>query len=142
MKKFALLAALFILIASPAYAFTPPTQGTDNATDVVLWHGGSANVTLTMNDFTENAKYIADTISEAISDAASSFATLIISLVVMLGLAGLGYWRGDRGLFLVSSLGFLVYGFSYWSASWQFSLLMVLAGMFLFFRTFSSKGRE
>lgn len=53
-RLWSLLIILTLLIAAPAYAFTPPSQGTDNATDVILWNGDnvtveSANVTGTAN---------------------------------------------------------------------------------------------
>lgn len=50
-----LLIALLLLLALPlsvtsAYAYTPPGQSSDNATDIILWHGDnvtieSANIT-------------------------------------------------------------------------------------------------
>lgn len=47
-------AALFAAVCIPekAYAFDPPTQGSDNATDVVLWHGDNSTITIQSGNVT------------------------------------------------------------------------------------------
>jgi len=62
-------------------------------------------------------------------------------LVFILVITALAYWRGDRPLFLLSGLGFVVYGFSYTATSLYYSILMVLVGIFLVIRAFTDKGR-
>lgn len=98
----------------------------------------SANTSLENPWMVDVAAAIGD-VASAIGAGPVDFITLAISIVVMFGLAGLGYWRGDRILFVISGLGFLIYGFSYFTTSWQFSILMVLAGGFLFIRGFKTK---
>ena len=63
-------------------------------------------------------------------------------LIVMLVLAGLAYWRGDKPLFLLAGLGMMVYGFDYNSTSLYYSMLIVLAGLFLCIRAFTNRGMD
>ncbi len=64
----------------------------------------------------------------------------IIPLMMLLGLAGLAYWRGDKPLFAMAGFAFILYGFPYWDTSNSFSIIMVLSGCFMIFRAFSKKG--
>ncbi len=150
---FAVLIVVLLGLASPAYAFTPPTQdNTDNATDIVLWYGDTANVSITTANITLNPATITisglDTalidanqlIVDVIADSITNITALIMMLVVMLGLAFLAYLREDKPLFLIAGLAFIVYGFSFFATSFYFSILMVLAGIFFFIRAFSKRG--
>jgi len=67
--------------------------------------------------------------------------TIIAQYIIMLGLAALAYWRGDRPLFLVSGLFFIVYGFTV-TVSIYYSMLLVLAGFFLCARAFTERGMD
>ena len=60
-------------------------------------------------------------------------------IVILLGIAVLAVLSGNRRLFIVPGFGFIVYGFAY-DASWYYSVLIVLAGIFLFAMAFS-RGR-
>ncbi len=64
----ALLAALLLILtlAAPVYAFDPPTQGTDNATDVILWPGDTVNVTA--NTILQGSVYVTSNASIYIED--------------------------------------------------------------------------
>ena len=55
---------------------------------------------------------------------------------IMLGIALLAIVSGNRGLYLVSGLGVVVYGFSYDATSLWYSAVIVLAGFFLFAAAF------
>jgi len=68
--------------------------------------------------------------------------TTIIQIVVMFGLAALAYWRGDRPLFFLSGIAFMIFGFSFWSTSEVFSIVMVVAGFFLGARSFTARGMK
>ncbi len=147
----------------PVYAFDP-LNPTDNATaqyvftdnfsitsdNFISTFGGPLVFSIDLTAFTTaletgmtNAgKASAQVIADEISHQVMVLITLVVSIMIMLGLAALGYWRGDRGLFVVSGLAFILYSFSYWSTSWQFGLLLGLAGAIIFLRAFSSKGRE
>ena len=55
---------------------------------------------------------------------------------IMLGIALLAIVSGNRGLYLVAGLGVIVYGFSYDATSLWYSVVIVLAGFFLFMAAF------
>ena len=55
-KRFLALVALAIALvagASPAFAFDPPDQGTDNATDIILWYGDNLTIESGSKDLSE-----------------------------------------------------------------------------------------
>jgi len=67
---------------------------------------------------------------------------MIYAFITILFLAFLAYFRGDRFLFMLSGLGFIVYGFAYTGTSLLYSFLMVLAGIILFIRAFTDWGAK
>lgn len=157
MKKFALLALLSVLVAMPVYAYSPPNQGTDNATDIILWQGDTANVSITAANLTVKGDgyflltgeleiaHLQDAIVAGADEIADQLGILSVTWMLFLflfGLAVLAYIGKDRGLFLIAGLGFLVQGFTFISTSITACILMVLAGIFVVLRAFSSKGRE
>lgn len=118
---------------------------------VVAWSFAADNVTYSAPIIAsiggEDMDAIADALGglntvlgDGIGVSISGLAELIIIVVVMLGLAALGYWRGDRYLFILSGLGFIIYGFTFWTTSTSFSILMVIAGIAIFIRAFHKTG--
>lgn len=114
-----------------------------------LWGYAADNVTYT----TEYAEAMAGgTLLTQIADSINSFTAtfdgmvsiiyLVVALMVIIGLAALAYWRSDRRLFFISGLGFIVYGFSFWTINNYFSIIMVMAGIFLCINAFSKRFRR
>jgi len=113
------------------------------AADNVTYSGNVSQATIggeSMDDLADAMEGIGDTIEAGVSINMTGITELVIVVAVMLGLASLAYWRGDKPLFLLSGCGFLIYGFSYGSTSLWFSIIMVGAGFFLCIRAFTKKG--
>lgn len=95
MKKFSLLILLLLLLipAIPTYAFTEPTQGTDNATDIILWAGDNITVSLTSANITvadaedaltTAAEAGADIIADTMTDIANTYlAFLVVAFLIV-----------------------------------------------------------
>ena len=64
----------------------------------------------------------------------------LTELIFILAIAALAYYGKDRPMFIISGLAFIVYGFDFTSTNLYFSILLVLAGIFMFFRAFSNRG--
>lgn len=62
-----------------------------------------------------------------------NFASAII-LIIILALTGLAFWHRDRLLYIIAGIAFVLSGFDYWSISHYLSILVVLAGMYMFFK--------
>ena len=122
-----LLVGILLIGSTQVYA--------DNVTSVNITMAG----TLTY-DGTELEEAMTNSGNAVANTLNTNFTELVMTLVVMLALAALAYMRNDRPLFLVSGLGFITYGFSYFATSLYFSILMVVAGVFLFIRAFTKRG--
>jgi len=101
-------------IAVPAYAYEPPTQGSDNATDVILWPGSSANITIS-----------------GYEEAVDTVLDEIIMVVLILAITAFGYWHRDRILLGVAGFAWIIYGFAFWNRSWWMSVILVIAGGYI-----------
>ena len=95
---------------------------------------------LGMEELAAAIEGISAVVSSGLSISLTDMTELVMTLVIMLGLATLAYWRGDKPLFMLSGLGFIIYGFAFFPTSFYFSILMVLAGIFLFIRAFTKRG--
>ena len=62
----------------------------------------------------------------------------LISLLLVLALAIFAHWRGGL-LYILSGLAFIVYGFSLWSTSTYLSILLVVAGAYMFAKAIWSR---
>lgn len=136
MKKLLLLIAIIPLFlhSSPASAFVEPAQGTDNATDVVVWPGSDTTIVITgLEDALISG-------ADEIADQMGTITWVWLIFAFLFGLAFLAYWRGDRPMFMLSGLGFLTYGFTFISTEIYLCIIMVLAGIFLFARAFTNRG--
>ncbi len=127
-----------IFMAAPALAFDPPAQGTDNATDVVIWHGDSQNITLSSDDLNTAITGIGTTLDTTITNAVSDMLGNLVILIIIFALAYLGY-RFDQRLLFFSGLAALVYGYSYSSTSTYYSIIIVLAGIFFIASAFKTR---
>lgn len=132
---------LGILAAAPQVAaYAPPGQSSDNATDVILWHGDSANVTIASLQTAMEAG--ATVISGSMDDLVDAFddaVTNALTLAFMFSLAVLAYWRWDKPLFLLSGAAFIIRGVAFFT-DWYLCVTFVLAGMFLVARAFTDRG--
>jgi len=136
---------LLLILATPVHAFDIPTQGTDNATDNVLWHADTANISILNGTITITGLETALTNSmegaaDEIADQLGTISLIWAVLAFLFGMAFLAYCGKDRLLFLVAGLGFFIEGFTFISTKIELCILMVLAGVFILIRVFSKKG--
>jgi hypothetical protein len=129
-KAIVLLALLAVLIpAGSAFAFDPPAQSTDNATDVVVWHGDNLTInSVAITGLTDS--------NEKIADDYLSF--IIMAFIVILALT----IKGNAGL-VVSGIAVpvtMVYGFRMaseyvvYTSLWMMGLCIGLGGVFFLFK--------
>jgi len=118
LKRLLIIIALlsFLLPASIAYAYTPPGQSSDNASDVILWYGDnqtanltieSANLTLLADNFTVSGNLTITGLTESNESIASDYlAFLIVAFLIVIVLV--------KGGVILHALGVpvaFVYGF-------------------------------
>lgn len=103
---------LLAALAAPALSFDPPEQGTDNATDVVLWYGdnltiASANVTVNELDLTVDGEVTVTGLTDSIDEAAGNiFAFIVVAFVL-----SWAFIRGGAVLQAIGTVVAFVYGF-------------------------------
>lgn len=127
-----LIALLLILaLAAPIYAFTPPGQGTDNATDVILW---GDNVTLTVG-VPGGLTVAGDVEIDLLQD---SLANLLAFIIVGSITAFVVLRKSNFGKSIASIL-LLVYGLrmaipeDLWSVLWMAGVIIAMVGTGLIF---------
>ena len=140
--------ALFIALllscwTTPAFAFTPPSQGTANATDVVLWHGD--NATVNMPDLTTAAEAGAQVIADALID----FLDGLIAFLLVIAITAFALIKGDpqRAPFpyLLAVPVNLVFGLIYASvkvpasSEWVEGVIVAIIGTYLLVRVATSQ---
>lgn len=141
--KRALLFIILILTfvtATPVMSYDVPGQSTDNATDVIIWHGDTGNVTIT--DFETAIDSGAQVIADEMSATVTSVSALVITILTLFGLAAIGYSRGDKWLLMLSGLGFIIYGLSYFDTTWYIAVILIGAGIAIFSRAFTNRGMK
>lgn len=144
------LLLLVSLATTPALAFTEPSQSSDNATDVIIWHGDNLTVdNITIEDFTGTIT-IAD-LQSALDAAADSGASTLgddiqsvsddwLSLILVAFLIVIVFWRNHPIIDGIGTAICVVYGFtsagneSLFSALWVAYLGMGLIGLYFLFR--------
>ncbi len=154
----ALLSFLALLVASPAFAFTPPSQGSDNATDVVLWHGDNLtlnNVTLnpvqfsggvaltgnfTVLGFDDAVIAASDNLSVTLKNSfEDKFDDLLLFLMIA-AFAALVFWQKNAFLYLAAVPVLMVYGLSMaagetvYSSKWVLGVVIAVIGTFCLYR--------
>ena len=102
MKRLLLLISIIaLLVPTTVLAYDTPTQGSANATDIILWYGDN----LTVN----GGITIDGTITVAgLETALTDFLTLFIVAL----LVALVFWQGTIFLYAVGSVTAIVYGLS------------------------------
>ena len=141
-----LLLAVFIS-GAPAYAFDPPEQSTDNATDIILWHGDnltiasanltieSANITVTGEVEVSGDVELTGFVDSMESIAADFLAFVIVAFMIIIVLA--------KGSVILNALGVpvaLVYGFTVaseqdvYSPLWVAGVAIGLLGLYFLYQ--------
>lgn len=69
-----------------------------------------------------------------------SFIEMAFCLVVVIALCGLAYWHRDKYLYLVAGAGCLLFGLGFWGTATYLSLLVVVLGIYNFFKM--AEGRK
>ncbi len=134
MKKLllsALLLALFIP-AGTAYAYDTPSQGTDNATDIILWYGDN----LTIESATVSGEIEITGLTDSNESIAGDFlAFIIVAFIIVIALTK------DKDI--IDALACpvsIIYGFTLasgqtvYSQLWVAGIALVLIGLYFLFR--------
>ena len=146
MKKTALIIATIalagFLVTSPVYSYTPPAQGTDNATDVILWYSDnitieSANVTGTITVSVDMSEV--GNAGDAVADGMTSILESLLPVFLLVFVTVLAYWHRERYLYVPTAFGLIAYGFSYWSTLWYIGLMLIGAGIVTIMKAFWEK---
>ena len=98
-----ILLALMVLVAfaSPVMAYDPPAQGTDNATDIIIWYGDNLTVS---GDFTITS-------GELTITGVEDFLTSVLLLLIVVGITALAFWQKQNiMLWIVACPVAVVYG--------------------------------
>ena len=133
------------LFVTPALAYTMPGQGTDNATDIILWHGDTANISITSANMTivslETALTAAgEAQAQVIADNQTVIADKYILLLLVALFTALLFWQKNAFLYLVGSVVLMAYGLSFaadntvMSASWIVGMMIAVVGTYLLYR--------
>jgi len=152
-----LLAIVFALILeggdSFAYAYTPPTQGTDNATDIIIWYGDNLTITgldtslstianalsqqgvpitftnnISITDLEVSLIAASEVHAQVIADSNESIAMDFLSFLIIVAILAFTFWQKSILLYALSCPSSLVYGLSI-SASTTVSSARGVAGI-------------
>ena len=154
MKRLLIIAALLALplIASPVLAFDIPTQGTANATDTIIWHGDTANIsitsanltitsgTITITDFETAVTAASEAGAQIIADEYESIGDVLLLILLAVAVNALAFWQRNVFLYLVAAPLNLVYGLNLAagetvnSAMWVAGIIVAIIGVFCIFR--------
>lgn len=116
-----ILAVLF-LNPSVALAYDPPNQGSDNATDVIIWHGDNETNVIVWDEPLTVA--LDDTLTVVWDDM---FSLALVAFIIALAVSQQKDQFSEKGLFLyiVSAPVAIVYGLSLASGEPVYSFLWV-----------------
>ncbi len=165
-----ILAVLTLGIAIPVYAFDAPTQGTDNATDVVLWYGDNLtlnNVTLnpvqfsgsiylsnnvTISDLEDSMTTSAEAGATIIADALVDVAVDYLAFLIVAFLIAIIMKKDTIALNAVGVAVAMVYGLRtaadqvVFSELWVAGVAIALIGLYFLYRVasagFSKRGKN
>ena len=126
----ALVLLLSLAVATPALAFTSPAQGTDNATDVILWHGDnitieSGNITITSANLTGSVGLTGEVEVTGLTDTLSDIADDYLALLVVAFFIGVVLLKQSTVLNALGVPVAFVYGLSLASGEDTYSTLWV-----------------
>lgn len=136
-----LLTVIFALTigASVSFAYDPPSQGTDNATDIIIWHGDnvtvtglesslsiianalsqqgvpiviSNNVAVTITDLETALTAASEALADIIADSIISVAESFLLFIIVAALLALAFWQKSLFLYILACPVGLVYGLS------------------------------
>lgn len=125
-------------------AYTPPGQSSDNATDVIIWHGDSANVTLSGSaniTLSGSANITIPGLDKDLEDAAKAGADelaakllamlqIIMEAAIVFSINYFAYRFRDRWVCVAGGFALILYGFTLWNDWWYLSILLVLVGIY------------
>jgi len=117
---------LILALATPSLAFNPPNQGTDNATDVILWSGDNISLLVTTDSVTV----------EGLEGAMTKY--LLLLVVALINAAA--FWKRDSVFLKIIAVPVdIVYGLELTegatirSALWVSGVVIALIGMWFLF---------
>lgn len=136
------------MVPTPVLAFDPPAQGTDNATDVILWHGDNLTIetikehNLAITEFSglEDALVAAaEAQATAINENNTAIAADAILLVLVALLIALAFGQKSWVLYALASPVGVVYGLSLATgadnnALWVVGVVIAIIGTYLLYR--------
>jgi len=136
------------LLATPVLAYTPPEQGTDNATDVILWYGNNmtiANANLTIIGLEDAITAAGVAQAQVLVDSQGSNTETYLGMVLVVFIIILAFlpFNSPAMAIFLNSLACLVgilYGLSlavtqtYGSSLWLSALAIAILGTACLFR--------
>jgi hypothetical protein len=127
--------ALLLANGIPAKAFSEPVQGTDNATDVVLWYG--ENFTIQSGELNINITGLPEAISDALekyNNAASQrlndIYIKVLEFLLVMSMILMSYIFKDRWLCVGAGFAMMLYGWHIWKDIPYFSVILVIWGLY------------
>lgn len=130
----ALSVMLVLFIPLPVSAFTPPTQGSENVTDVIIWYGDnvsiesanltieSANLSVSIESLEEALVSAAEAQAEALNENTSGIAADYLALFIVALLIALVFWQRSIITYAIGAPVAIVYGLSLAVPSAELSL--------------------
>jgi len=109
MKRLLILLLLLpIALSVPVYAYTPPNQSSDNATDIILWHGD--NVTIESANVTGGIEVTGDVTITGLTESNESIAADFLAFVIVAFIIMTVLMKGSVVLYALGVPVALVYG--------------------------------
>src|SRR3972149_12085047 len=120
--------ALTLIVADIAMAYSPPDQSSDNVTDVIIWHGDTANVTLTgsanvtlsgsanitIPGLREDMEAAAIAAVDELAVKIMGLLKLVFEGLIVLMINYFAYRFRDRWLCVAGGFALMIYGFMAW----------------------------
>jgi hypothetical protein len=140
-----------VLDVTPSYAFSPPSQGSDNATDVIIWYGDNMtlNADISGNVTIPGVTDLVSAVEQASEDIIDELQIINVSIIILalvLFIAILAFWHRDRIMYIVAGLLFVVVGFGFSttiiSDETLLSISLVITGMAIFLKAFAGGKKE
>lgn len=138
-----LVFCILLIPAGVAYAYDPPSQGSDNATDVILWYSDNLTleaVTLTIVDLEDALTTAAEAHADTVTDSMADISAKWLSFVIVAFLLWLVFWRGGVILYALGVPVAFVYGFvtagsaTVFSPLWVAGVAIGILGLYLLYQ--------
>ena len=131
-----LLAILPLLVAYPAFAYSPPGQGTDNATDIILWHGDNVTIESANLTGTVEVSGLNDTLDDI---AADYLAFIVVAFFLVLVFMKQSIILDALGVPVTFVYGLtLASGETVYSTLWVAGLAIAIIGLYLLYKIAAS----